>query len=387
VSAALVTLTAVAAGAAALVVFRLARRKNLDLILRARLARGPRERAEGPRHLFFFIVDHFEPFWHNRDPGLARERVRRWRERYPEIAKRFRDRGGRPPRHTFFYPEEEYPLEPACVDELAGLVRAGFGDVEVHLHHDRDTSRALRERLLAFKGALRERHGLLHDDPAAHEPVYAFIHGNWALANSGPRGEHCGVDDELVVLRETGCYGDFTLPSAPHPWQPPVINRIYYPAGNPRAPRAHFRGVDAAFGVAGREGPLIVTGPLAVNWKQRRRGLLPAIENGDLTGHNPPAPDRLDAWVRCGIALAGFPRWVFIKAHTHGAQEKNAAGLLGDGPGSLAALFADLTARYDDGERFVLHFATPWEVVRAVRVLEAGDRDGIAAIERFDYRF
>ncbi len=383
----LLSILGLAAAATGVALWRLVRGKNLDLIVRAGLARRRGPRADGVRHVFFCIVDHFEPFWHNRDRELARERAQRWRERYPEIAARFHDRGGRPPRHGFFYPQEEYALEPRCVETLAEVQRAGFGEVEIHLHHDRDTSEALRSKLLAFKRTLREQHGLLHDDPFTREATYAFIHGNWVLGNSGRRGRDCGVDDELVVLRETGCYGDFTLPSAPHPSQPPVINRIYYAAGDPRAPRAHFRGVDAQLGVAGPAGPLIVTGPLGVNWKQRRRGVLPAIENGDLTGSNPPTPDRLDAWVRTGITVAGFPRWVFIKAHTHGAQERNSARLLGDGPGSLVALFADLLARYDDGERHVVHFSTPWELVRAVRVLEAGDRDAIERIERFEYRF
>jgi len=383
----LLSILVLAVAAVGLALWRVVRGKNLDLIARAALTRRREPRADSVRHLFFFIVDHFEPFWHNRDRELALERARRWRERYPEIAARFRDRGGRPPRHAFFYPQEEYALEPRCVDALAEIQRAGVGEVEIHLHHDHDTADALRGKLLAFKGTLRDRHGLLHDDPLTREPAYAFIHGNWVLGNSGRRGRDCGVDDELVVLRETGCYGDFTLPSAPHPSQSPVINRIYYAAGDPRAPRAHFRGVDAELGVPGRGGPLIVTGPLGVNWKQRRRGVFPAIENGDLTGSNPPTPDRLDAWVRTGITVARFPRWVFIKAYTHGAQEQNATRLLGDGPGSLAALFADLLERYDDGERHVVHFSTPWEVVGAVRALEAGDRDAIARIERFEYRF
>jgi hypothetical protein len=91
---------------------------------------------------------------------------------------------------------------------------------------------------------------------------------------------------------------------------------------------------------------------------------MPAIENGDLTGVNPPSPDRLDAWVRTGVGVAEFPRWIFVKTHTHGAQESNANRLLGEGPGSLDALFTDLRLRYDD-ERFVLHFSTrrctaPW---------------------------
>jgi hypothetical protein len=91
--------------------------------------------------------------------------------------------------------------------------------------------------------------------------------------------------------------------------------------------------------------------------------------------------------VRCGIGVAGYPRWIFVKTHTHGAQERNSNPLLGDGAGSLSALFADLLARYNDGERYVLHFATPWEMYRAVKVLESNDSEAIQAIERFDFSF
>jgi hypothetical protein len=368
------------------VAWRLARKKNVDLIVRARLVRR-REFPAGKRHIFFCIVDHFEPFWHNRDPALARERVRRWYDGYPDVAARFVDRGGRHPRHAFFYPEEEYALEPSCLDLLARLRERGMGEVEIHLHHDRDDSQAMRSRLLAFKRALRDRHGLLHTDARSGEVVYGFIHGNWVLGNSGPRGENCGVDDELVVLRETGCYADFTFPSAPHPSQPPVINRIYYAAGDHHRARAHFQARDAALGRDAGAGPLIVDGPLVLNWHRRRRGILPAVENGDLTGINPPSADRVDAWVRAGVCVAGFPRWLFVKAYTHGAQERNAARLLAEGPGSLRSLFADLLARYDDGVRHVLHFTTPWEIYRCVKVLESNDPGDIAAVERFEYPF
>ena len=61
--------------------------------------------------------------------------------------------------------------------------------------------------------------------------------------------------------------------------------------------------------------------------------------------------------------------------------------LLGDGAGSLSSLFADLLARYNDGERYVLHFSTPWEMYRAVKVLEANDPSAIDAVERFQFSF
>jgi hypothetical protein len=365
-------------------VIRVLRRKNVDLILRASLARRPQSGA-APVHIFFCVVDHFEPFWKNGDPGVGLERVRRWRERYPVIAGRHRDRGGQAPRHAFFYPAEDYDRSPECVELLAEMVRLGVADVEVHLHHDHDTAASMRDALHRYTRTLRERHGLLRD--GAGGPLFAFIHGNWVLGNSGQGGAGCGVDDELVVLDEVGCYADFTLPSAPHPSQPPVINRIYYAAGARDRARAHFHGVDARLGVPGSKGPLLVTGPLAIGWKQRRRGVFPAIENGDLTGLNPPTPDRVDAWIRCGIGVADFPRWIFVKTHTHGAQERNSEALLGDGAGSLSALFSDLLARYNDGERYVLHFSSPWEIYRAVKVLEANDKSAISAIERFEFPF
>jgi len=363
---------------------RVLRRKNADLILRSSFERRS-ARATPPVHIFFCVVDHFEPFWKNDDLALALERVRRWRERYPEIAARHRDSGGRAPRHGFFYPAEDYDRSPQCVEMLAELVRLGVAEVEVHLHHDHDTDSSMREELLRYTRTLREKHGLLRDGNG--HPAYAFIHGNWVLGNSGEEGAGCGVDNELVVLEETGCYADFTLPAAPHPSQPPVINRIYYAAGDRTRARAHFQARDARLGVRGSGGPLIVTGPLALNWRQRRRGLLPAIENGDLTGINPPSPDRVDAWVRCNIHVDGFPRWIFVKTHTHGAQERNSDTLLGDGDGSLSALFADLLERYNDGERYVLHFSTPWEMYRAVKVLESNDVDAIRAIEDFRFSF
>ena len=76
---------------------------------------------------------------------------------YPRLFGAFRDADGRPPRHTFFYPMETY--NPAHLDALAGLCRAGYGEVEVHLHHDGDTAEGLRGRLLAYKELLARRHG------------------------------------------------------------------------------------------------------------------------------------------------------------------------------------------------------------------------------------
>jgi hypothetical protein len=364
-------------------VLRVVRRKNVDRIVWSSVRRR-RESSDGPVHVFVTVTDHFEPYWHNRDRSRAMARVRTWREGYPRAVDGIRDAGGRPPRHAFFYPQEEYDAD--CLELLAGLRREGLGEVEVHLHHDRDTSAGLREKLLAFARTLHDVHGLLRTD-GGDLPVYGFIHGNWTLDNSGPGGAHCGVNDELRVLAETGCYADFTYPSAPHPTQPPVLNTIYYATDDPARPRSHWKGTEAKYGRAGQGTLLLVSGPLAIDWRRRRRGLVPAIENGDITALNPAVPARVDAWIRAAIHVRGWPRWRFVKAYTHGAQEGNAAHLLSDRPGGLSALYKDLLARYNDGERYVLHFSSPWEIFLAVRALERADADAIHAIEHFQARF
>ena len=88
----------------------------------------------------------------------------------------------------------------------------------MHLHHDGDTADTLTRQAALHAARLRE-HGHLSRD-AAGDFQWAFIHGNWCLANGRPDGRWCGVDDELPLLHELGCYADLTFPSAPDECQP-----------------------------------------------------------------------------------------------------------------------------------------------------------------------
>src|ERR1043165_9639125 len=161
--------------------------------------------------LILCIADHFEPKAGNASIELGRQRVAAWVEQYPKQFGKFTDSDGRTPRHTFFYPAEEYEKE--YLDALASLCRQGFGEVEIHLHHDNDTAEGLREKLLRFKNTLATDHGLLCKHRRTGEIMYGFVHGNWALCNSRPDGRQCGVNNEIPVLLDTGCYADFTFPS------------------------------------------------------------------------------------------------------------------------------------------------------------------------------
>lgn len=317
--------------------------------------------------MFICVADHFEPKWESPPREVARGRVERWVREYPLSVAGLADSAGRPPQHTFFYPAEEY--EPEHLDRLAELCQAGYGDVEVHLHHDNDTSAHLRETLLEFTERLHQRHGLLGKD-AAGRISYGFIHGSWALDNSRPDGRLCGVNDELTILRETGCYADFTMPSAPADCQTRTVNSIYYAVDDPRRRKSHDRGTRASVGrTPPTDGLLMIQGPLALDWGDRKWGFVPRIENGDLRGNRPPDRRRLRLWLDAGVCVAGRSDWRFVKLHTHGTQERIAAMLLGRPMRQFHESLADLAQR-QPGFRY--YYVTAREMAELAHQAEAG---------------
>ena len=332
--------------------------------LRHRLERARAGRAGGTRHLMFAFCDHYEPLWKGASDEQGRARVGAWRANYPRLAAPFRDSDGKPPRHSFFFPGEQYA--PHFLEPLAELARAGFGEVELHLHHDGDTAEKLRADIATY---LRQFAAHGHLSRTGDRLRYAFIHGNWCLANARGDGRWCGVDGEIPLLFDTGCYADFTFPAAPDEAQPNIVNQIYWPTGgdNLARRRAYEMGERARVGVRHHDRILMIEGPLTL--ARRRWGV--RIENGDVQGGDPPTANRVRDWVAQSIQVAGRPEWVFVKIHTHGAPEKNARMLLGDG---FAALHGAL-AEYNDGARWRLHYVTAREMYNIACAAMDG-RDG-----------
>lgn len=353
--------------AGALLVLQLLRSRNVHIWIGSYLRRRVPAPGVRPVHVMFCFVDHFEPMWHGADLDTQRRRVDRWCTEYRQLASRHRDADGRSPQHTFFYPEEEYAVE--HLDKLSALCAEGFGEIEVHLHHDNDTEANFRRAIARFCNTLHERHGALPRDPDTGALRFGFIHGNWCLDNSRPDGRWCGLNNELVLLRELGCYADFTLPSAPSDTQTRQVNSIHYATDDPQRPRSHDRGEPVR--VAGKAcGDLmIVQGPLALDWRNRKFGLLPRIENSDIRRGCPPSPARVDSWVRTGVHVQGKPEWVFVKVHTHGTQESDMDTLLGP---SMDAMHDYLERAYNDGSQYVLHYVTSREVYNIIKAAEAG---------------
>ena len=295
------------------------------------------------------------------------ERVARWREAYPRLCEGHRDSDGRAPVHSFFFPQEEY--RPEHLDSLVELCRLGLGEIEIHLHHEADTAEGLREKLREFTGLLRDRHDALPRDPVSGQVRWAFIHGNWALDNSHPEGRCCGVNGELAILREEGCYADFTLPAAPSACQTRTINSIYYAASDPARSKSHDQGVDVRVGGSPSGDLMIIQGPLGLQWRNRKFGLMPRIENSDIRSSSPPTSSRIDSWISTGVHVRGRPEWVFVKVHTHGTQDHDAETLLGK---PMDQAFSELETRYNDGTRWRLHYVSAREMYNIAKAAEAG---------------
>jgi hypothetical protein len=365
-------LLALGAGAAAARLWTTVRRRGLHrwgpTYFATLRRRPPVDWERDELDIFLAVCDHFEPEWGAPSREEAVRRVRQWVREYPERFDAFRDADGRCPQHTFFFPQDQY--QPEYLDALAELCALGFGDVDVHLHHDRDTPDGLREKLEGFRRTLSDGHGLLRRDPITNEIVYGFIHGNWCLCNSRPDGRWCGVDHELPILLETGCYADFTMPSAPSDTQIRTINSIYYASDTPRGRGAHAYGPQAAVGKAPPpKSLLMIQGPLLFDARRRVGGVLPRVENGDLLGNHPPTLDRFRLWVRAHVSVSGRPDWRFVKLHTHGCKPSNTAMLLGE---PMVRFHRDLAEFMRRHPNLRLHYVTAWEMAQKVHEAESG---------------
>ncbi|MGH9433887.1 MAG: hypothetical protein ACRD3T_20345 [Terriglobia bacterium] len=337
-------------------------------------------------HVILGLADHFEPSINPQNPRIyaprdvAIRRLRDWLRQYPQAVESLRDADGFPFRHTYFFPAEQY--DPEQMEMLASFCHKGWGEVEIHLHHgidSPDTSENTRRTLEEFRDAL-VRHGCLSRLQESSLPHYAFVHGNWALANSG-RG-CCGVDDEMQILAETGCYADFTLPSAPHPAQTAKINSMYECALPLSQRAAHRRGRDLTVDRAPATFPLIMQGPLGLVYRRRdgnRRHFI--IENSELACLNPPSMERMRFWIQTGIQVQGRPDWVFIELHCHGMDPRDHEALLG---APLLRLLQDLKDASQAGEMRT-HFVTAREMVN-IALAACDGHDGDPGKYR-DYRF
>jgi hypothetical protein len=311
-------------------------------------------RTSEPKRVWVAIADHYEPLGMSASVEAALGCVANWRDRWPRIADDApRDVAEQRPQYSFFYPQEEYQRD--LLNGIAEMVRLGVGDVEVHLHHDNEQRESFIQKITEYCHRLRDDHGLLREHNG--RTTFGFIHGNWALDNSLPDGKWCGLNGEIALLRDLGCYADFTMPSLPSAAQSRVVNQIYWCANHADCrPRSFDRGIEATVGGGRRGDLLMITGPLGVRFGERA---LPRIETGEIAGYDLPTPSRVRRWFDLAPTIGND---LFLKLYTHGAAERNLEPLLG---GALGNLFQWIAAEAER-RRIELHWATAWQMYQAI---------------------
>ncbi|RJQ23907.1 hypothetical protein C4565_10525 [Candidatus Parcubacteria bacterium] len=310
-------------------------------------------------HIILAFVDHFEPG--NRHANLEQqiERVDAWTSCYPKLAGKHRDSDDIPPQHTFFFPPHYDNHD--HLKKIVGLCSQGYGEVEMHLHHDRqgpwpETEDTLRQKIIDCIAAF-SRYGIFCLPNG--EKKFAFIHGDWALANSLKNNAHCGVNDELTILQEAGCYADFTFPVC-NEAQPKHANVFFQALSSPHFPKGYNH--TALIPKVGKKSPhglLFIQGIIGLRWKSRKHRFKPSIEQSNIDMSDLPTPGRIDYWVNKRIHIPGRPNWIFIKIHTHGAREEDRDVLLGHWADKM---YTYLETAYNDRKRYFFHYVSAREM-------------------------
>jgi hypothetical protein len=312
--------------------------------------------ADTPIEIMVCVVDHFEPGERQGDEAAA-ARVVSWGEDYRRIAEKHRDADGRPPQHTWFY-RFEY-LNPGCIRALCDEAFQGFGELEFHLHHGHDNHETFAAKLKAGLD-LANQFGAMLTAEATPQRRFAYIAGNWSLDNGCRDPSKSGCNTELVALRESGCYADFTFPALGSRAQPRKTNAIYYATDDPR-PKSYDTGIDVEVKRPPLGDLMIVQGPSLFDWESG------SFESAALENNAPPSAYRLDPWLYANIHVRGRPEWIFIKLHTHSLQSRKT--FLGP---DLNAMFTAMETRWNRS-RFRLHYVTAREMYNIIKAAEAGN--------------
>jgi len=329
----------------------------------------------------FLFVDHYEPKERTTDKNRQFDRVKAWVEKYPQLAHKHKDADGISPQHTWFYLVEKWNErndDAVYLTELSKLCFEDLGEIELHIHHGPPETHCYhqvttREKLLDLINQMKlffKRFGALTTAEKVPVETFGFIHGKWALDNSSG-GLYCGVNNELELLSETGCYADFTMPSGVSITQSKKINSIYYARGNPNKSKSYNSGRDVSVGGNTEKDLLIFQGPLDIHWHGwDGKSWKPVVESSNLAIDFKPSKNRIDEWINSHICIKGKPDWIFVKVHTHGTREEDFPIYFDQ---IADDMFTYLESKYNDGKNYILHYVSAREAYNIVKAAEAGE--------------
>jgi hypothetical protein len=124
-----------------------------------------------------------------------------------------------------------------------------------------------------------------------------------------------------------------------------------------------------------------VQGPLVTDLRRSLSSARPVLENGAITGTNPPTVHRLSLWKQAQVRVLGRPDWLFIKVFCHSMNPTQKEAVIGDSfRNFLAALVGGAPSRKE-----TLHFVTAREMAN-ILLAACDGREGNPGDYR-DYRF
>jgi hypothetical protein len=327
------------------------------------------KRLKHERHIIIAICDHFDFGSAGKYRQGEEEILTTWEMEFPPLSDKHRDSDGINLQHTWFFPPHYHRGD--YLERLVGLCSRGYGEIELHLHHDHmppwpDTSETFRQKLRVCIESYSKYGVFCLPDGSK---TFAFIHGDWALDNSRG-GMYCGINDEIKILAEEGCYADFTFPSL-HESQPKKINSIYYVEDDPVKPKSYDTGVDVQVGGKESGDLMMIQGPLALGRKSKFGvPFFPSIEAAALDGNNKLLFTRVKMWLKANVHVKGKPEWIFVKLHTHGAMKPNYQHNFGEMAGRF---FSELEENFANRAEGYLHYVTAREMYNIIKAAEAGE--------------
>lgn len=326
--------------------------------------RAPRRenvRDDMPTHVIFCMVDHYEPGAGGVSRDTEINRVDLLVENYPLLAQAHLDSAGNHPSRTWFFPPHYHRHN--ALKKLVGLCAKGWGEIELHLHHGKSKPDTPENLKRTIEKCIEEYSLFGVFGQENKEKKYGFIHGDWALDNSR-NGTYCGVNNELEILLDTGCYADFTFPCR-NEANPAQINSIYYGVGKAGKSKSYNRGVPAQRGRLDNSGLMMIQGPSSLI-RRNRSPLSLRLFSDVVDGAVRVSPARIKAWVNANIHIVGSPNVVFVKTHTHGATDYDAV------VGTEMDFIFDYLETHYKKDQYRLHYATAREMYNIAKSIEAG---------------
>ncbi len=317
-----------------------------------------------PVHIMICVADHFEPF-HGADNVMeAAEKIKIWSEKYPMIADRYSDSDGVKPQHTWFYP----PHHDSCfLKDIVELCKRGYGDVEMHLHHNQmdpfpDTAETLRTKIMKCVEDY-SKYGIFCLPDGTKK--FAFVHGDWSLNNSrGP--EYCGINNETDILGSCGCFADFTFPSLGAA-QPSVLNKMYYIKNGLNRAKSYNHGREVKVGGKSEDEFLMVQGVIGLRKKFKKYRV--AIEYSNIDEKDKLSAERMDFLIKNAVRIKGMTNWLFIKLHTHGAKNSDFDSVIGY---STELMCDYMEKNFKNVKNYHYHYVTAREMYNIIKAAEAG---------------